>query len=122
MVRPNRRRVVSGASPAMSSSRPAAASGGRAAKSAAERRPGGRAELAFIYRNGAEIERRKLRPGGRAELAFIYRNGAENERRFAAGVGMAIHWLGTATGGVSRKPVRGEEASADGRAAGSPAR
>jgi hypothetical protein len=39
------------------------------------------AQLAFVYRDGAEIERRNGRPGAGAQLAFVYRDGAEMERR-----------------------------------------
>ena len=50
------------------------------------------AQLAFVYRNTAEKERRFGAAGRARQLAFVYRNTAEKERRLV--------WRGR---GVSRR-------------------
>jgi hypothetical protein len=46
-----------------------------------------RHQPAFVYRHGAEKERRFAAAGGGAQPAFVYRHGAEKERRFAGAGG-----------------------------------
>ena len=40
-------------------------------------------QLAFLYRDRAEIERQNAEEADSALLAFVYRNTAEKERQFA---------------------------------------